>query len=67
MCLMFSVKQSSLVKTIPYNTVQYCTVQYSTVIGAVIYLNKANAIRESEYISLKPYCIFTFSNGISLV
>ena len=31
------------------------TVLHYTIIGAVIYLNKANAIRESEYTSLKTH------------
>ena len=48
-----------------YSTVQYSTVQYSTVIGAVTYLNKAKAIRESKYTSLNTLKILTWLGGES--
>ena len=38
-----------------YGMVWYGIVWYGMVIGAVIYLNKAYAIRESEYTNLKTH------------
>ena len=64
---------SAQYSTVHYNTVKYSTVRYSTLqhyldgkgscdgkIGAVIYINKAKAIRDSDYTSFNTLKIITW-------